>query len=216
VEAIGLLLVLVSIPLVLRWVPRNRLYGFRIPATLGNESVWYDVNALHGRHLLSLGVLMVALDFALTTSTRIPVLATIRHGGPGRHRRQRLAHREPPAPRARSPTPSSGAPVTRRVSRIETPVLMPKRVTRLALVVRRRGRTHASGPGTDPLFAIPRTARPLHQSWSCRGIPMARTRTSRGHGSLDPHRQFLLDELTNALQVAVLLIQDAQRAASGR
>jgi len=33
-EAIGPVLIVVSIPLILRWVPRNRFYGLRIPATL--------------------------------------------------------------------------------------------------------------------------------------------------------------------------------------
>jgi uncharacterized membrane protein len=74
-EAIGPLLTLVSMPLILRWIPPNRFYGLRIPATLGDESVWYDVNAMHGRHLLALGLLMVALDFVLPTSTRTMALA---------------------------------------------------------------------------------------------------------------------------------------------
>ena len=39
-EAVDPVLVLLSIPLMLRWVPQNRLYGFRIPATLRNKSVW--------------------------------------------------------------------------------------------------------------------------------------------------------------------------------
>jgi hypothetical protein len=76
-EAIGPILVVLSIPLMLRWVPQNRFYGLRIPATFCNESVWYDVNASHGRHLLLLGGLMVALEFALPLAIRTPVLATI-------------------------------------------------------------------------------------------------------------------------------------------
>jgi hypothetical protein len=57
-DAIGPVLVVLSIPLILRWVPRNRFFGFRVPATGANESVWYDANALCGRHLLLLGLLM--------------------------------------------------------------------------------------------------------------------------------------------------------------
>lgn len=76
-EAIGPVLILLSIPLLFRWVPPNRFYGFRIPATRRNESVWYDANALSGRHLLQLGLLMVALEFVIPTSIRTPVLATI-------------------------------------------------------------------------------------------------------------------------------------------
>jgi uncharacterized membrane protein len=76
-EALGPLLIVLSIPLLFRWVPRNRFYGFRIVATLRNDSVWYDVNALSARHMITLGVLMVALEFLLPLSTRIPVLRAV-------------------------------------------------------------------------------------------------------------------------------------------
>jgi hypothetical protein len=77
VEVLGPVLVVLSIPLMLRWVPQNRFYGLRIPATNQDKSVWYDANALHGRHLFLLGLLMVALEFALPRSMRTPVLATM-------------------------------------------------------------------------------------------------------------------------------------------
>lgn len=73
-EAIGPILILLSIPLVLRWVPPNRFFGLRVPATLRNESVWYDANALSGRHFILFGLLMVILEFVLPQSARIPVL----------------------------------------------------------------------------------------------------------------------------------------------
>jgi hypothetical protein len=76
-EAVGPLLIVVSLPLILRWIPPNRFYGFRIPPTCGKESVWYDANALCGRHMLLLGVLMVALEFMLPASMRKVVLASI-------------------------------------------------------------------------------------------------------------------------------------------
>ena len=76
-EAIGPLLIILSIPMILRWVPPNRFYGFRIPATCANQSVWYDANALCGRHMLVLGLLMGLLDFVLPRSTLVPVLSTI-------------------------------------------------------------------------------------------------------------------------------------------
>ena len=44
-EALGPVLVLMSIPLLFRWVPRNRLYGFRTAATLRDDAVWYDGDA---------------------------------------------------------------------------------------------------------------------------------------------------------------------------
>jgi uncharacterized membrane protein len=76
-EAIGPVLILLSVPLILRWIPRNRLYGFRIPSTLANDSVWYDANALSGRHMLALGLFMVVLEFVLPLSARTLVLRTV-------------------------------------------------------------------------------------------------------------------------------------------
>src|SRR5258708_35989422 len=76
-EAIGPILILTSIPLMLRWVPRNRFFGLRVPATLRSESVWYDVNALCARHLFLLGLVLVILEFVLPVSMRIPVLRVV-------------------------------------------------------------------------------------------------------------------------------------------
>ena len=66
----GPVLVLLSIPLMLRWIPPNRSYGFRVPATLRDSSVWYDVNALSARHLFLLGILMIAVELILSSSIR--------------------------------------------------------------------------------------------------------------------------------------------------
>jgi hypothetical protein len=76
-EALGPVLILLSIPLLFRWVPRNRFYGFRIPSTLRSDSIWYDANALWARHMMALGLLMVALEFLLPASARIAILRTV-------------------------------------------------------------------------------------------------------------------------------------------
>jgi uncharacterized membrane protein len=76
-ETIGLILVVLAIPLMLGWVPPNRFYVLRVPATLNNPSVWKDVHRVHGRHLLVLGLLMVGLEFILPLSIRTAVLTTI-------------------------------------------------------------------------------------------------------------------------------------------
>lgn len=70
----GPVLVLLSIPLMLRWVPRNRFYGFRVAPTLRSDGVWYEINAASGRQLCLLGLLMVGLEFVLPTSARNYVL----------------------------------------------------------------------------------------------------------------------------------------------
>ena len=76
-EVLGPVLVLMSIPLLFRWVPRNRLYGFRVAATLRDDVVWYEVNARSARHFLLLGLVMVALDFVLPRSFRNEILSAI-------------------------------------------------------------------------------------------------------------------------------------------
>ena len=70
-------MLVLSIPLILRWIPRNSLYGFRIAATMANDSVWYDANALIGRHMCLLGLVMVILELALPLSFRNQVLTGV-------------------------------------------------------------------------------------------------------------------------------------------
>lgn len=53
VLAVDALIILVSIPLVLRRVPRNRAYGVRTPATLADDRVWYEANAFGGKALIA-------------------------------------------------------------------------------------------------------------------------------------------------------------------
>jgi hypothetical protein len=76
-EAIGPVLLLMSIPFMLRWIPRNYVFGFRVASTLANDSVWYDANARFGRHMFVLGLFMVALEFMLPIAIRNQVLATV-------------------------------------------------------------------------------------------------------------------------------------------
>lgn len=46
------LFVLIAIPLVLRKVPPNCVYGFRTPKTLKNDKIWYEANAYFGRAII--------------------------------------------------------------------------------------------------------------------------------------------------------------------
>jgi uncharacterized membrane protein len=54
------LIIALSIPLWMRRVPPNRFYGVRTRATLGDEALWYDVNARSGQDLLISGVIFLA------------------------------------------------------------------------------------------------------------------------------------------------------------
>ncbi|MCZ7563307.1 MAG: SdpI family protein [Burkholderiales bacterium] len=40
---------LAAVPLALRRIPRNRVYGFRIRATLADDDAWYGADAYFGR-----------------------------------------------------------------------------------------------------------------------------------------------------------------------
>src|SRR5947207_1742144 len=53
--SVGLLLMGLSLPLMLRRVKPNYLYGLRVPATFADESVWYEANARSARDLFALG-----------------------------------------------------------------------------------------------------------------------------------------------------------------
>lgn len=48
---LGLYAVLVAatVPLLLRVVPPNRFFGFRLPGTAASQELWYEINALGGK-----------------------------------------------------------------------------------------------------------------------------------------------------------------------
>jgi len=61
----SLVMISIAIPLLLRRVPPNALYGLRVPATFADEWVWYEANARSGRDLLALGAVLMALTIAI-------------------------------------------------------------------------------------------------------------------------------------------------------
>jgi hypothetical protein len=63
--ATGLLLILVSLPLLWGKVPPNPLYGFRVRATLENPTIWYPANKFAAKRLIWTGVVVVAAAFIL-------------------------------------------------------------------------------------------------------------------------------------------------------
>ena len=52
----------VSIPLILKMVPPNHLYGFRTPSTLSNRELWYRANVFAGWALLIAAVASIVLN----------------------------------------------------------------------------------------------------------------------------------------------------------
>lgn len=59
--AAGILLVAAGIPLSMRRIPPNPFFGIRLASTLGNDRVWYDINARTGRDLVGIGTVYLVL-----------------------------------------------------------------------------------------------------------------------------------------------------------
>ena len=64
--------VIIAVPLILRKVPRNVVYGFRTRATLSNDFVWYEANAYFGRLFLLSNLVSALLIVFLYFSELVP------------------------------------------------------------------------------------------------------------------------------------------------
>ncbi len=56
---------LISIPLIMRKIPRNPVYGYRTRATLSDDKVWYEANAYFARKFLAASVLSACIAVVL-------------------------------------------------------------------------------------------------------------------------------------------------------
>jgi uncharacterized membrane protein len=65
---------LIALPLALRQVPRNRLYGVRTRRTLADDRVWYETNAYGGRCLIVASAVTIAVVLILALSPLGPDL----------------------------------------------------------------------------------------------------------------------------------------------
>ncbi|HNB52851.1 MAG TPA: SdpI family protein, partial [Anaerolineales bacterium] len=52
----GLGMALIALPLIAEKIKPNPFYGFRVPATLKNPKLWYDVNKYFAKRLLVVGL----------------------------------------------------------------------------------------------------------------------------------------------------------------
>lgn len=59
------LFAIISIPLILRKVPRNPVYGYRTRTTLSDDALWYEANAYFGRRFLAASVFAAAAGVAI-------------------------------------------------------------------------------------------------------------------------------------------------------
>ena len=64
------LLVIISIPLILRVVPPNGVYGFRTASTQSSSAIWYPANAFMGWALLVGAVISATLLAILPTTVK--------------------------------------------------------------------------------------------------------------------------------------------------
>ena len=62
----GLLLVVLSVPMICRWIKPNGLYGFRVKRTLENPEIWYAVNSYSGKWLLVTGIVEILASIGLS------------------------------------------------------------------------------------------------------------------------------------------------------
>src|ERR1700678_2947320 len=60
----GILLFVISLPLIKRKVPMNDFYGIRIPAAFESEQKWYEINEYGGLRLAAWSWLIVAAGAA--------------------------------------------------------------------------------------------------------------------------------------------------------
>ena len=69
----GIVLAVVSVPLILGWLPPNGLYGFRVRKTMEHPEIWYPVNRYGGQRLLisSLLLMLAAIGFTFIPDLRI-------------------------------------------------------------------------------------------------------------------------------------------------
>ena len=60
---IGLLVACLSIPLIMRKVPMNRVYGVRVCKAFVSEHNWYEINAYGGKLILAYGLFLLAFSY---------------------------------------------------------------------------------------------------------------------------------------------------------
>jgi uncharacterized membrane protein len=65
-------MILVALPLALRKVGPNVVYGYRTRATLSNEDLWYEANAHFGRRLIVASLCGSAAAWALYVTRPLP------------------------------------------------------------------------------------------------------------------------------------------------
>lgn len=58
---VGILMILLSIPLVLRQMPMNKVYGIRFKKSFESEENWYKINTYGGKQLILWSIPLILL-----------------------------------------------------------------------------------------------------------------------------------------------------------
>lgn len=69
---LGTMIAVFSIPLVMRKIPMNHLYGIRIKRAFSSDKNWYDINAFGGKLFLAFGVALFAFGYLLREQAPSP------------------------------------------------------------------------------------------------------------------------------------------------
>ncbi len=62
---VPLVLIVVALPLAFGLVPRNRLYGVRLPFTMTSDAVWYRANRIFAVAMIGAGAFWLLLQWLL-------------------------------------------------------------------------------------------------------------------------------------------------------
>jgi len=68
---LGLLVALISVPLLFRKVPPNRWYGVRVPEAFVSDENWYAINEFGSRRLLGLALALAVLGLVALSLPRM-------------------------------------------------------------------------------------------------------------------------------------------------
>ncbi|MBN1437783.1 MAG: SdpI family protein [Anaerolineales bacterium] len=69
----GALLIALSLPLILRRIPPNAFYGFRVRWTMEDPELWYPVNAYAGKWMALVGCCSILGSIGLALLPGIPL-----------------------------------------------------------------------------------------------------------------------------------------------
>lgn len=72
VIGLGALVIVLELPLAMKLVGPNHLYGFRVGKTLSDERIWYLVNSYAGKRCVLTGVITIVLAVALRLAAVSP------------------------------------------------------------------------------------------------------------------------------------------------